>query len=50
MLENYLIIHKDILPDYYEKVIEARRLVESGKVKDVSRGCQAGRHFPQHVL
>ena len=24
MLENYLIIHKDILPDYYEKVIEAR--------------------------
>lgn len=37
MLENYLIIHKDILPDYYEKVIEARRLVESGKVKDVSQ-------------
>ena len=29
MLENYLIIHKDILPDYYEKGIEARRLVES---------------------
>ena len=37
MLENYLIIHKDILPDYYEKVIEARRLVESGNVKDVSQ-------------
>ena len=37
MLENYLIIHKDILPDYYEKVIEARQLVESGKVKDVSQ-------------
>ena len=25
MLENYLIVHKSILPDYYEKVLEARR-------------------------
>lgn len=50
MLENYLIIHKDILPDYYEKVIEARRLVESGKVKDVSQAVKQVRHFPQHVL
>jgi len=36
MLDNYLIIHKSILPDYYEKVAEAKRLLESGKVKEVS--------------
>lgn len=36
-MENYLLIHKSILPEYYEKVIEARRLLESGEVKDVSR-------------
>ena len=36
MLSNYLIVHKSILPDYYEKVLECRRLVESGKVRDVS--------------
>lgn len=37
MLENYLIIHKSILPGYYEKVLEVRRLMESGKVKEVSQ-------------
>lgn len=37
MLENYLIIHKSILPDYYDKVIEAKRLLESGEAKDVSQ-------------
>ena len=37
MLENYLIIHKSILPEYYEKVLQARRLMESGKVKEVSQ-------------
>ncbi len=37
MLDNYLIIHKSILPEYYEKVIEARRLLEDGKAKDVSQ-------------
>ena len=36
MLNQYLIVHKSILPDYYEKVLECRRLVESGKVRDVS--------------
>ncbi|MBP5289076.1 MAG: ACT domain-containing protein [Clostridia bacterium] len=36
MQEKYLIIDKAILPDYYEKVIEARELVESRKAKDVS--------------
>ena len=36
MKEKYLIIDKAILPDYYEKVIEARDLVESRHAKDVS--------------
>ena len=37
MLDQYLIIHKSILPDYYEKVLEARHLLEDGKIKDVSQ-------------
>ena len=37
MLSNYLIVHKSSLPDYYEKVLEARRLMASGKVKEVSQ-------------
>ena len=36
MSDNYLIIHKSVLPDYYEKVLEARRLLESGRVREVS--------------
>ena len=37
MLDQYLIVHKSILPDYYEKVLEARKLMDSGKVKEVSQ-------------
>ncbi len=37
MLKNYLIVHRSILPDYYDKVLEARRLMDSGKVKEVSQ-------------
>ena len=37
MLDNYLIIHKSILPEYYEKVLQARRLLEDGKVHEVSQ-------------
>ena len=36
MLDNYLIVHKSVLPDYFEKVVEARRMIESGKAPDVS--------------
>lgn len=36
MLGNYLIVSKDILPDYYEKVVEARNLINEGSVKGVS--------------
>ena len=37
MLENYLIIHKSILPEYYEKVLAVRHLMESGRVRYVSQ-------------
>ncbi len=40
MLDNYLIIHKSILPEYYEKVVEAKRLLETGEVRDVSQAVQ----------
>ena len=36
MNNKYLLVDKDILPSYYEKVIEARTLLASGKIKDVS--------------
>ena len=35
MLENYLIIHKSILPDYFETVLQAKHLLEEGKAKNV---------------
>ena len=36
MNSKYLLVDKKILPSYYEKVIEARSLLSSGKIKDVS--------------
>lgn len=36
MLDQYLMVHKSILPEYYEKVLHARRLMESGQVREVS--------------
>ncbi len=33
---KYLLVDKQILPSYYEKVIEARSFLTSGKCKDVS--------------
>lgn len=36
MNSKYLLVDKKILPSYYEKVIEARTLLSSGKIKDVS--------------
>jgi len=38
---DYLIVHKKILPVYYEKVLEARNLLESGAEKDVSAAVRA---------
>ena len=36
MKGDYLIVHKKILPVYYDKVLDARRMLESGAVKYVS--------------
>jgi len=36
MLDHYLIVDKRILPDYYEKVVEARAMLNDGTVKEVS--------------
>lgn len=36
MKGDFLIVHKKILPVYYDKVLDARRLLESGAVRDVS--------------
>ena len=35
MLNEYLIVEKSALPDYFLKVVEARRLLESGKYTQV---------------
>jgi chorismate mutase len=40
MNNKYLLVDKKILPSYYEKVIEARTLLASGKIKDVSEAVQ----------
>ena len=37
---KYLLVDKQILPAYYEKVIEARSLLTSGKCKDVSEAAK----------
>ena len=41
MKGDYLIVHKRILPVYYEKVLEARNLLESGMERDVSAAVRA---------
>jgi len=41
MKGDYLIVHKKILPVYYEKVLEARNLLESGAERDVSAAVRA---------
>ncbi len=43
MNEQYLIVERDVLPDYFEKVIVARNLLESGACTQVSEAVrQAG--------
>ncbi len=41
MKNNYIIVDKSILPDYYEKVIEARTYLAEGKCRDVSEAVKA---------
>lgn len=40
MLKDYLIVEKSALPDYFLKVVEARRLLESGLCQQVSGACE----------
>ena len=40
-MDNYLLVHKSIVPEYYEKVIEARRMLENGKARDVSQAVRS---------
>lgn len=41
MKNNYVIVDKSILPDCYEKVIEARSFLAEGKYRDVSEAVKA---------
>lgn len=41
MKNNYIIVDKSILPDCYEKVIEARAALAEGKYRDVSEAVKA---------
>lgn len=41
MLTKYLIVSKEILPSYYDKVIEARNLIDSGRVDNISEAVKA---------
>ncbi len=40
MASDYLIVHRNILPDYLEKVIEARQLLVSHQAKTVTEAAQ----------
>ena len=37
---NFLIVDKRALPDVYEKVVDAKRLLKEGKVKDVTEAAK----------
>lgn len=39
--KGYLIVDKHILPDCYERVVEARSLLRSGRAKDISDAVKA---------
>lgn len=41
MLNNYLIVERSALPDYFLKVVEARRLLETGACAQVSDAVRA---------
>ena len=43
MSGNYLVIDKRVLPDVYEKVLFAKKLLKDGKVKEITEAVkQAG--------
>lgn len=40
MSRDLFLVDKKILPDFFEKVIQARQLITSGEVKEVSEACK----------
>lgn len=40
MKGNFLVVDKRVLPDVYEKVVDAKRLLEEAKVKDVTEAAK----------
>lgn len=40
MKSNFLIVDKSALPEVYEKVVDAKRLLKEGKVKDVTEAAR----------
>ena len=40
MSEEYLIVAKKLLPKCYEKVVEAKKLLQEGKADSVSKACE----------
>lgn len=40
MIQDYLIVHKNILPEYVEKVLKARMLLESKECDSISEAVQ----------
>lgn len=40
MKSNFLIVNKSALPEVYEKVVDAKRLLKEGKVKDVTEAAK----------
>lgn len=40
MLEDFLIVNKKVLPPYFEAVVKAKNLFESGKVDNISQAAK----------
>ncbi len=40
MPKELIIVNKNLLPKYFEKVLDAKQLLESGKAENVSAACQ----------
>lgn len=47
---NYLIVDKRILPDYYEKVLAAQEMLRTGRCQRSQRGGPPGRHIQKYLL
>ncbi len=39
-MSSYLLVRKEILPAYYEKVLRARKLLDTGEARDVSQAAR----------